>query len=338
MKTVVFSTKKFERDMLGAKAQDAGLNLEFLDTRLNQQTAALADGATCVSVFVNDDVSRPVIETLARGGTKLLATRSAGFNHIDLDAADDHNLAVTRVPAYSPNAVAEHAIAIVMCLNRKLHKAYHRVRELNFSIDGLMGFDMHGKTVGVIGTGKIGTNFARIAKGFGCNVIGFDPHKSEHFENLGAHYTSFDQLTQTADIISLHCPLTPETHHLIDADTLANMKKGATIVNTSRGALIDTKAVIHALKQRHLGALGLDVYEEEERYFFRDLSDRVIDDDLLARLLTFPNVLITSHQGFFTREAVEAITDTTIESIRRYAEGGTDALTEENTVRTGVHA
>jgi len=261
------------------------------------------------------------LTTLAGGGTTLVALRSAGFNHVDLQAAAELGIAVVRVPAYSPYAVAEHAVGLMLALNRKFHRAYNRVREGNFSLDGLLGFDMHGKTAGIVGTGKIGTVVATILKGFGCRLIGYDPYPSDAARELGVEYVSLDDLIGQADIITLHLPLTPETHHLIGAEAIAKMKPGAMLINTSRGALLDTAEVIEGLKSGQVGALGLDVYEEEEELFFEDLSGTVIQDDTFARLLTFPNVLITGHQGFFTREALSAIAETTIANITTVENG-----------------
>lgn len=337
MQALIFSTKRFDRDLLQSRADDAGLDVRFLETRLNENTASLASGAEIVSVFVNDLVNAAVIDQLADVGAKLIVTRSAGFNHIDLEAAERRSIAVARVPAYSPNAVAEHAVGVVLALNRKIHKAYARVREANFAIDGLMGFDLHGKTVGVVGTGKIGLNFARIARGFGCNVLGFDPYPNDDFKQLG-DYVELDQLLCDSRIISFHCPLTPETRHIIDDEAIEAMCDEVMLINTSRGGLIDTPAVIRGLKSSKIGALGIDVYEEESDFFFRDLSERVITDDVLARLLTFPNVLVTSHQGFFTREAVEAIADVTVENMTRYRDGGPENIARDNLVTHVTHA
>lgn len=338
MRTTFFSIKRFERDSFGDRLRDTKIDAELLETRLDTKTAPLAAGSECVSVFVNDDCGEGVLSTLSDGGTNLLALRSAGFNHVDLDAADRLGITVARVPAYSPAGVAEHAAALLLALNRKIHKAYNRVREGNFSIDGLMGFDLAEKTVGIIGTGKIGVSFARIASGFGCRVIGFDPHRNEDFEAAGGRYTDLHELFSTSRVVSLHCPLTPETHHMINHDALRTLADDAILINTSRGGLIDTPALIASLKQERLGAVGIDVYEEEESFFFRDLSDRVLTDDLLARLLTFPNVLVTAHQGFFTTEAVHAIAEVTMENLLTAARSGTDAIPEQNIVHAKAHA
>lgn len=338
MTTIVFSTKRFDRSYLGSMADDAGLDVRFVEARLTLETAPLADGCTIACLFANDVGDAGVLESLSGCGVKMLALRSAGFNHVDLEAAERLGMVVARVPAYSPAAVAEHAVALIMGLNRKTHKAYLRVREGNFSIDGLMGFDLGTRTVGVVGLGKIGESFARIVRGFGCDVLAFDPYADEAgARDLGIELTSLEDLLSRSDIVSLHCPLTPESRHLIDDDAIARMKQGSMLINTSRGALVDTHAAIDGLKSGRLGAVGLDVYEEEGDFFFRDLSDQVLQDDQLARLLTFPNVLVTSHQAFFTHEAVEMIARTTIENIRAYQEGGAGAIPEANVVRAEVH-
>ena len=275
-----------------------------------------------VCPFVNDRVDAETIGALHNGGTRLLALRSAGFNHVDLDAAAAIGMRVVRVPEYSPYAVAELAMCLVLALNRKVHRAYNRVREANFSLEGLVGFDLHGKTFGIIGTGRIGRVLARIAHGFGCRVLATDAWPDEALQReLGVEYVEVSTLYRESDVISLHVPLTKETHHLIDDDAFAQMKPGVMLINTSRGALVDARALIQALKTRHVGAAGLDVYEEEGPLFFRDLSAQVLQDDVLARLLTFPNVLITSHQGFLTREALANIADTTLASVSAFERG-----------------
>jgi D-lactate dehydrogenase len=258
---------------------------------------------------------------LQRGGTRLVALRCTGFNNVDLPAAARLGIKVVRVVDYSPYSVAEHAVALLLAINRKIHRAYNRTRDSNFALDGLMGFDVHGKTVAVIGTGKIGRVFARIMLGFGCEVIGYDTFPSPEFEALGAHYAEPGEIGARADIISLHCPLTPDTHHIVNADTLARMKPGALLVNTSRGGLVHTEAVIEALKSGHLGGLALDVYEQEAGLFFRDLSGTVITDDVLQRLISLPNVIVTGHQAFFTREAITTICETTLRSVTEFATG-----------------
>ncbi len=283
---------------------------------------AAAGEADAVCAFVNDRLDAEVLRALQGRGVRLVVLRSAGFNHVDLAAAAALGIAVGRVPAYSPHAVAEHAVALVLALNRKIHKAYARVREGNFALDGLLGFDLAGRTVGVVGTGQIGTVFARIMAGFGCTLLAHAPVQAPACLALGARYVPLPELLAGSDIVSLHCPLTPDTRHLIDAAALAQMKRGAMLVNTSRGGVIDTRAVIRALKTGHLGSLGLDVYEEEGDLFFRDLSGEVLRDDVFARLLTFPNVVITGHQGFFTEEALAAIAQTTIDNLDAFVAEG----------------
>ena len=320
MKVAVFSTKSYDQTFLERANAGRRHELTFFEARLTAKTAPLAAGFACVCAFVNDRLDAEVLERLAEGGTRLLALRSAGFNHVDLAAAAKLGFTVARVPAYSPHAVAEHAAALVLTLNRKLNRAYNRVREGNFSLEGLLGFDLHGRTVGVIGTGKIGLGFARIMAGFGCKVLAFDPYPSAEAEAV-VQYVSLPRLYRSSDIVSLHCPLTPETHHLIGEAALAQLKRGVMLINTSRGALVDTRAVIEGLKSGQIGYLGLDVYEEEEDLFFEDLSDRVIQDDVFTRLLTFPNVVITGHQGFFTEEALENIAATTLANITAFETG-----------------
>ncbi|MBL8745894.1 MAG: 2-hydroxyacid dehydrogenase [Phycisphaerae bacterium] len=324
MKIAVYSSKRYERPFLDASNAEARHQLVYLDASLTPTTADLARGHDAVSLFVGDDGSAPVLRALHAGGTRLLALRSAGFNHVDIAEADRLGLTVARVPAYSPHAVAEHAVGLILTLNRKFHRAFNRVREQNFALDGLMGFDLHGKTAGVIGTGKIGEVMCAILSGFGCRVLAFDPVRNPVCESLGVRYVELPELFAGSDILSLHCPLTPQTRHLVNAQTLATMKRGVMLINTSRGAVIDTQALIASLKQGHIGSVGLDVYEEEGDLFFRDLSNEIIQDDVFARLLTFPNVLITAHQGFFTREACEAIARTTIRNISDFANGGID--------------
>ena len=283
----------------------------FLDAHLSDATAALADGFPAVCVFVHDVVDRPALEVLAAQGVRLVALRAAGYNNVDLAAAAELGIAVCRVPAYSPYAVAEHAMALILSLDRRTHRAWNRVREGNFAIDGLLGFDLHGRTIGVVGTGRIGAVFCRIATGFGMRVLAHDPVESEEVRALGATYVPLDDLLAASDIIALFAPLTPGSYHLIGRDALRRTKRGVMLVNTSRGGLIDTEAVIDALKDGRIGQLGLDVYEEEDGLFFEDRSQSVIQDDVFARLLTFPNVLITAHQAFFTEEALRAIGATT---------------------------
>jgi len=329
MRAAIFSTHPYEVPFLDRANEEAGHDLTYLQTSLSESTAQLAEGFEGVALFVGDDASAEVLRTLHEGGTRVIALRSAGFNHVDIEEADRLDLTVLRVPAYSPHAVAEHALALMMVLNRKLHRAYNRTREQNFELSGLMGFDMNGKTAGIIGTGKIGEVLCRILRGFGCTVLGSDPEPNPVCEKMGVEYVELDELYARSDIISLHCPLTPQTHHLINAKALAAMRPGVMLINTSRGAVIDTRALIDALKKGTIGSVGLDVYEEEGDLFFHDLSDRVIHDDVFVRLITFPNVLITAHQAFLTREACTAIAETTIGNLSDFA---ADSVRPENTV------
>ena len=318
MEVAVFSSKSYVRDFLNEANKACGHGLRFLRPGLSPDTAPLGRLYPAVCVFVNDDVSRPVLEELAAGGTRLIALRCAGFNNVDLAAAGELGLRVARVPAYSPYAVAEHTVGLMLALNRRIHRAYARVRESNLALEGLLGFDMHGRTVGIIGTGKIGQVVARIMAGFGCALLGYDTYPSEACRELGLQYVSLEELARRSDIITLHCPLTPETHHMIDRDFLRQAKKGVMLINTSRGKLIDTPAVVAALKSGKVGYVGLDVYEEEGHLFFEDLSNEVLQDDVFARLLTFPNVIITGHQGFFTAEALRNIAETTLANITAF--------------------
>ncbi len=315
MRVAVFGTRSYDRRFLEEASAHHDHELVFLEPRLSPQTARLAEGFPAVCVFVNDLVDREVLEILVAGGTGVVALRSAGFNHVDLPAAARLGVTVVRVPAYSPHAVAEHTVALMLSLNRRVHRAWSRVREGNFALDGLLGFDLHGRTVGVVGTGRIGAAVVRILHGFGCRLLAYDVHPDPACEALGVRYVPLDDLWPACDVVTLHCPLTPETHHLVDTAALARMKAGAMLVNTSRGALVDTRAVIEALKSGHLGYLGIDVYEEEADLFFQDLSDQVLADDVFARLLTFPNVLITAHQAFFTEDALRAIAETTLANL-----------------------
>jgi D-lactate dehydrogenase len=317
MKVAVFSAERYDREFLNAANVTEGHQLKFFDLPLTFESANMAAGYDAVCIFVNDTADAAVLDALQRGGTRLVALRCTGFNNVDLPAAARLGIKVVRVVDYSPYSVAEHAVALLLAINRKIHRAYNRTRDSNFALDGLMGFDVHGKTVAVIGTGKI----ARIMLGFGCEVIGYDTYPSAEFEALGAHYAEPGEIGARADIISLHCPLTPETHHIVNAKTLARMKPGALLVNTSRGGLVHTEAVIEALKSGQLGGLALDVYEQEAGLFFRDLSSTVITDDVLQRLISLPNVIVTGHQAFFTREAVTTICETTLRSVTEFATG-----------------
>jgi len=319
MEVALFSAKPFEKTVFDRENSSHGHTLRYFETHLGASTAPLARGSAAVCAFVSDRLDAATLEILAAGGCRLVALRSAGFNHVDLVAAKRLNLPVVRVPAYSPYAIAEHTVGLMLSLNRKIHKAYNRVREGNFSLDGLVGFDFHGRCVGVVGTGLIGSLVARILLGFGCRVVAFDLSPRSDLVALGVNYVSLEELLKQADIVTLHCPLTPATRHLINPDRLALMRAGAMLINTGRGGLVDTPAVIEALKQGHLGYLGLDVYEEEEALFFEDLSSRVMTDDVFARLLTFPNVLITGHQAFLTQEALEGIARTTLNNISDFA-------------------
>jgi D-lactate dehydrogenase len=321
MRVIFFSSQTYDRDSFLALSGASDLELHFQPARLNLDTAPLAHRHEVLCAFINDDLSAPVLEELAAGGTRLIALRSAGYNHVDLDAAARLGLCVVRVPAYSPHTVAEHAVALVLALNRRLHRAYNRTREGDFSLHGLTGFDLVGKTVGVVGTGQIGATFARIMAGFGCQLLAYDPFPNPELLALGARYLSLPELLAQSRIISLHCPLTAETHHLINRDSLAHLQPGAMLINTGRGGLVDTPALIDALKDGQLGYLGLDVYEEEAQVFFEDRSDLPLQDDVLARLLTFPNVIITAHQAFLTHEALAAIATTTLDNIAAWSAG-----------------
>lgn len=320
MKVAVFSAKPYDRQFLDSVNQQYGHELQFLDPNLDEQTVALAQGFEAVCVFVNDRLNRSVIESLSEYGIKLVALRCAGYNNVDLDAAQEFNVTVVRVPAYSPYAVAEHAIALMLTLNRKIHRAYYRVREGNFALNGLLGFDLHGRTVGIIGTGKIGRIAGQILHGFGCRLLAYDLHPDREFAEYG-EYVTLEELLSQSDIISLHCPLTEDTHHLIDDGAIAMMKPGVMLVNTSRGGLVDTKAAIEGLKSKQIGHLALDVYEQESKLFFEDRSGEIVQDDVFERLLTFPNVIITGHQAFFTAEALHNIAETTLSNITAIADG-----------------
>ena len=328
MRTILFSSQTYDRDSFAAAEQPDGNELHFQPARLTLDTAALAHDYEVVCPFINDDLSAPVLEQLAAGRTRLIALRSAGYNHVDLPAAKRLGLSVVRVPAYSPHAVAEHAVALILALNRRLHRAYNRTREGDFTLHGLTGFDLVGKTVGVVGTGQIGATFGKIMAGFGCKLLCFDPYPNAELLALGAGYESLPELLAESHIISLHCPLTADNKHLINATSLATLKHGAMLINTGRGALVDTPALIEALKSGQLGYLGLDVYEEEAQLFFEDRSDLPLQDDVLARLLTFPNVIITAHQAFLTREALSAIATTTLSNIAAWKNGTAQNLIE----------
>jgi D-lactate dehydrogenase len=323
MKVAFFSTKSYDRQSFEATNANYRHELTFFDVQLNPNTALLAAEFPAVCMFVNDIADAATLDILASRGTRLLALRSAGFNTVDLKRAAELGIKVVRVPAYSPYAVAEHAVALVLTLNRKMYKAYNRVRDDNFSLEGLLGFDLYGSTVGIIGTGKIGMVFAQIMQGFGCSLLGYDAYPNAQFEamNSNAHYVPLPELLANSDIISLHCPLFPETYHLINGKAIGQMKSGVMIINTSRGGLIDTAAVIEGIKSGKIGYLGIDVYEQEDGLFFEDHSDNIIQDDTFQLLQSFPNVVITAHQGFFTRNALAAIADTTLSNITDFEQG-----------------
>ncbi len=314
-KVAFFSTQAYDKVFFEKYNVDFGYELDFFDTQLNEQTAKLISSTEVVCVFVNDVVNESVIKQLAERKVRIIALRCAGFNNVDLEAAKKYNLKVCRVPAYSPEAVAEHAMAMILTLNRKTHKAYNRVREQNFSLNGLLGFDLHGKTVGIIGTGNIGKAFAKIVKGFGCKVLAFDLVPNEELVDLGVNYVSLETIFKESNIISLHCPLNDTTKYIINEKSLSLMQDNVMLINTSRGALIQTLDVIHALKRGKVGYLGIDVYEQEEKLFFKDHSEDIIEDDQIQRLMSFPNVLVTAHQAFFTNEALSQIAITTLSNI-----------------------
>lgn len=322
MKVAVYSTKNYDRKHLEIANQKFGFELEFFDFLLSEKTVKMAEGAEAVCIFVNDDGSRAVLEKLANIGVKTIALRCAGFNNVDLDAAKELGLNVVRVPAYSPEAVAEHAVGLMLTLNRRIHKAYQRTRDANFSLEGLTGFNMHGKTAGIIGTGKIGIATMRILKGFGMELLAYDPFKNPLVEELGGQYVSLDELYARAHIISLHCPATPENYHLLNETAFNKMRDGVMIINTSRGALIDSQAAIEALKRQKIGALGMDVYENERELFFEDKSNDVITDDVFRRLSSCHNVLFTGHQAFLTEEALNNISDVTLSNILEIEQTG----------------
>lgn len=319
MKIAFFSTKSYDRQFFDRYVSTHGII--YFEAQLNEQTANLAAGCNAVCVFVNDKLNKAVISQLKANGIQLIALRCAGFNNVDLEAAKANNIKVVRVPAYSPHAVAEHAVALILALNRKTHKAYNRVREGNFSLERLTGFDLYGKTVGVIGTGKIGQVFCTIMLGFGCKVLAFDLFENKELAAKGVEYLPLIDVLHQADVLSLHCPLNEQTEQIINVQTIGMMKEGVMLINTSRGGLINTQAVIDALKSGKIGYLGLDVYEQEEKLFFKDLSENVIQDDMILRLLSFPNVLITSHQGFFTEEALTQIAQVTLSNMDAFEAG-----------------
>lgn len=322
MKVAFFDTRPFEKDVFLKENAHYEHEINFLEPRLDSLTATLAQDHQCVCAFVNADLNAETLKVLKDGGTELIALRCAGFNNVDLEMAKKLGMKVVRVPEYSPHAIAEHVVALIQTLNRKTHRAYNRVREGNFSLNGLMGFDLYQKTIGIVGVGKIGKVLAQIMKGFGCQVLLNDLNPDDDFANsINARYVSLDEIYKHSDIISLHVPLTPQTRYFINEESLKKMKFGVMLINTGRGALINTRDLINALKSGHVGQAGLDVYEEEENFFFQDLSGQILTDDILARLLTFPNVLITSHQAFLTNEAMKGIASTTLSNISEYEAG-----------------
>lgn len=321
MKIAIYSTKSYDRKYIELINAKYNFDLEFFDFMLNESTARLAEHCEVVCIFVNDDGNRKVLEKLAALGVKIVALRCAGFNNVDLKAAQELGIKVVRVPAYSPEAVAEHTVGLMITLNRRIHRAYQRTREANFSLEGLIGFNMHGRTVGVIGTGKIGVAVMRILKGFGMHILAYDPFKNPAVEELGAEYVELDELYARSHVITLHCPATPENYHLLNREAFAKMKDGVMIINTSRGSLIDTPAAIDALKQRKIGALGMDVYENERDLFFEDKSNEVILDDVFRRLSSCHNVLLTGHQAFLTEEALTSIADVTLSNVYKLKSG-----------------
>ncbi|WP_379968043.1 2-hydroxyacid dehydrogenase [Epilithonimonas sp. UC225_85] len=318
MKITFFSSKPYDKEFFDKVNQDFNFELDYFETHLGPHILNVIEHSDAVCAFVNDTLNAEVLESLSKKGVKYIALRCAGFNNVDLEAAKRLGMRVSRVPAYSPEAVAEHAMAMILTLNRKTHKAYNRVREQNFSLNGLMGFNLYQKTIGVIGTGNIGKAFAKIAKGFGVKILAYDITESQELKDLGIEYDSLDKLLSESDIISLHCPLMDATHHLINQESILKMKENVMIINTSRGGLIDTKAVIDGLKSKHIGYLGIDVYEQEEKLFFRDLSHMIIEDDTIQRLMSFPNVLVTAHQAFFTEEALHQIATSTLTSLSNF--------------------
>ncbi|MGI9280121.1 MAG: 2-hydroxyacid dehydrogenase [Endozoicomonas sp.] len=323
MKICIFNAKKYDREYFDQCNADYGFDLEYFDIHLDEKTAHLAKAGDAVCAFVNDDLSRPVLDVLAEHNIRLLLMRCAGFNNVDLKAAAELGITVARVPAYSPEATAEHAIALIMTLNRRTHKAYQRTRDANFSLEGLTGFNLHGRVAGVIGTGNIGMAAARILKGFGCKLLGYDPYPNKAFEELGGDYVSLHHLLQQSKLITLHCPLTEDNEYMINEDAFNQMQPGVVLVNTSRGQLLDSVAAMEALKKGILGGLALDVYENEQDLFFEDLSDEMIQDDVFRRLSACHNVIFTSHQAFLTEEALTAIAETTLINAKAFFEGKT---------------
>jgi D-lactate dehydrogenase len=321
MRIAMFSSKGYDKTFFESENRAYGHDISYLEARLTLQTTMLTDSFPAVCVFVNDVLDAAVLRDIHERGVSLVALRCAGFNNVDIKTGHELGMKIVRVPAYSPHAVAEHTVGIMLALNRKIHRAYGRVREGNFALEGLLGFDMRGKTVGIIGTGKIGQCVAEILNGFGCRLCAYDPYPNQELVNSGVKYVSLRDLLSQSDIITLHCPLMPETYHIIDDAAIRMMKPGVMLINTSRGALINTPDVIDALKDGILGYLGLDVYEEEGDLFFEDLSEQVIQDDVFSRLLTFPNVIVTGHQAFFTSDAMRSIAQTTLANVSKIENG-----------------
>lgn len=321
MKIAVFSTKKYDQASFELVNDSYQHELVYFDFRLTRQTARMAHGFDAVCAFVNDDLSKPVLQELASNGVRLIAMRCAGFDKVDLNAAKALNIQVVRVPAYSPEAIAEHALGLMLSLNRKIHRAYQRTRDANFSLEGLTGFNFHGRTVGVIGTGKIGIATIKILKGLGMNILAYDPYENPTAIELGVTYSTLDEIYHQADVITLHCPMTKENYHMLNADAFNKMRDGVMIINTSRGELLNSKDAIEALKTGKIGSLGIDVYENEKDLFFEDKSNDVIQDDVFRRLSSCHNVLFTGHQAFLTEEALGNIADTTLNNIRHFEAG-----------------
>lgn len=322
MKVIVYSTKSYDRQFMESANTAVGHELKFIEAKLSEETAPLTDGYPVVCIFVHDNANADVLKRLHQGGARLIALRCAGFNNVDLTAAESNDICVVHVPAYSPYAVAEHTIGLMLALNRNIHRAFARVREGNFSLEGLLGFDLHGKTVGVVGMGRVGSLVAKaLCSGFSCNVLAYDTRPTPALECNGLRYVTMGELLSKSDIVTLHCPLTPETYHLIGAAAVRQMKRGFMLINTSRGALVNSVAAIEALKDGQIGSMGLDVYEEETDLFYEDLSNKVMQDDVFARLLTFPNVIITGHQAYFTKEALTNIAETTLQNIADFEQG-----------------
>lgn len=315
MKIAFFDAKPYDKESFEKISRSFGAEITYFETKLNEDTVSLATGYDAVCVFVNDTVNSVVIDELCKEGVKIIALRCAGFNNVDMSYACG-KIHVVRVPAYSPYAVAEHSMALLLTSVRRIHKAYIRTRDFNFSLNNMMGFDLHGKTVGVVGTGKIGRCFINICKGFGMNVIAFDKFPADDLKEMGVKYVSMDEMFKESDIISLHCPLTEETYHIIDEKSIEKCKKGVVIINTSRGALVDAQALLEGIKSRKIGAACLDVYEEESDLFFEDFSGHILEDDILARLISMPNVIVTSHQAFLTAEALGNIAETTLSNVK----------------------